>query len=81
MKTVGTFKIEKYDDGFWSSKNPYQDFREDTPPVLSLERDERSGVWTVTIMGEIWCETELFSHTGLFFDCIRTVREHLKNNS
>lgn len=78
MKRIGPFKIEKYYDGYWSSKYPTEDFRPKEDPIISLEKKDNSNVWIATISNGPYSENEAYSISGSFNYCVKQLRENLQ---
>lgn len=74
---IGEFKLNKIDEGFWYSGNPFEDREQDMSPYCSIERDEK-GTWTVQIMGGPWCETCYYIYHGSFRLVVNKARQFLQ---
>jgi hypothetical protein len=70
---IGEFYLQHY-DGFWSSKSPVEDVREDSLPYVTIEK--KSGNYhIVSVMGGKWCEQELFGCQGSFSNCVILLKQ------
>jgi hypothetical protein len=80
MRRLGPFKLVKFNEGFWSNKNPSEDFQEKEDPVITLDRKEypdKTPHWIATIMNGPYSENEAYRITGTFNYCIKQLKDNL----
>ena len=67
------YRFDKYEEGYYSTKDVSTDFHQDSGPLLEIER-VRPGYWQARIMNGPWCENIAFQQGGPF----HRVKKHME---
>jgi len=74
------FKVIRQDDGYYCNIPMEGTTREDTGPVLTIERisKEVPARWRATIINGPWCENIAFEQFGSFNRCSNQLKRAVK---